>query len=94
LVIVADEGQAYGYRKLTIALQREQRLLINKKNVYRLCDELDLLRPQRQIKPKHPRKIAVNREVTDSNQLWDRHQVRLCRGRRAILLLALDSRRI
>lgn len=71
LELVAGEGQAYGYRKLTIALQREQRLVINKKKVYRLCDELDLLRPQRQIKPKHPRKIAVNREITASNQLWE-----------------------
>lgn len=71
LELVAGEGQAYGYRKLTIALQREHGLVINKKKVYRLCDELDLLRPQRQIKFRHPRKIAVNREVTASNQLWE-----------------------
>jgi putative transposase len=71
LELVAGEGQAYGYRKLTIALQREYDLVINKKKVYRLCDELDLLRPQRQIRFKHPRKIAVNREITASNQLWE-----------------------
>jgi putative transposase len=71
LELVAGEGQAYGYRKLTIALQREHDLVINKKKVYRLCEELDLLRPQRQVKFKHPRKIAVNREITASNQLWE-----------------------
>ena len=70
LELVAGDGQAYGYRKLTIALRREHGLVINKKKVYRFCDELDLLRPQRQIKFKHPRKIAVNREITGSNQLW------------------------
>jgi putative transposase len=71
LELVAGDGQAYGYRKLTIALQREHDLVINKKKVYRLCEELDLLRPQRQNKFKHPRKMAANREITDSNQLWE-----------------------
>jgi putative transposase len=71
LELVAGDGQAYGYRKLTIALEREHVLVINKKKVYRLCDELDLLRPQRQRQFKPPRKIAVNREITGSNQLWE-----------------------
>jgi putative transposase len=71
LEAVAGEGNAYGYRKLTIYLQREHELVINKKKVYRLCQELDLLRPQRQVKTKYPRKIAVNREITAPNQLWE-----------------------
>ena len=30
-----------------------------------------ILRPQRKIKPKQPRKIAINREITSSNALWE-----------------------
>lgn len=71
LEAVAGEGHAYGYRKLTIQIKREHNLVINKKKVYRLCQELDLLRPQRQLKVKYPRKIAVNREITAINQLWE-----------------------
>lgn len=44
---------------------------MNKKRIYRLCKELDILQPQRQIKPKHPRRIAKNHEITGSNQLWE-----------------------
>jgi len=32
---------------------------------------MKILKPQRKIKPKHPRKIARNRKVTASNQLWE-----------------------
>jgi putative transposase len=39
--------------------------------VYRLCKELDILQPQREIKPQHPKKIAKNRTITGSNQLWE-----------------------
>jgi len=46
-------------------------LLINKKKVYRLCKELKILRPQRKVKRKHPKKLARNRIVTASNQLWE-----------------------
>jgi len=38
--------------------------------VYRLCKELNILRSQRIVKPKHPKRIARNRTVTGSNQLW------------------------
>jgi putative transposase len=69
--IVSGEGYAYGYRKLTVCLRREHELVINKKKVYRLCQELGLLRPQRQLKMRHPRKLANNREITASNQLWE-----------------------
>jgi len=33
--------------------------------------ELDVLRPQREIKSKYPRKLARNRIVTAPNQLWE-----------------------
>jgi putative transposase len=68
--IIEDEGYAYGYLKITHALRRNFHLLINKKKVYRLCKELNLLKSQRKIKTKHPRRIARNRVVTGSNQLW------------------------
>lgn len=71
LELVAGEGFAYGYRKLTVCLRKQYKLVINKKKVYRLCKELDILRTQRRIKIKHPRKLANNREVTSSNQLWE-----------------------
>lgn len=71
LQLIENEGYAYGYYKLTIILRRKTGLVINKKKVYRLCKELNILRPQRQIKAKYPRKLARNRTVTGSNQLWE-----------------------
>lgn len=71
LELIAGEETVYGYRKLTQALKRQYELVINKKKVYRLCKELDILEPQRRIHIKHPRRIATNREITASNQLWE-----------------------
>ncbi|WCK52538.1 IS3 family transposase [Aneurinibacillus sp. Ricciae_BoGa-3] len=68
---VAGDGFAYGYRKLTVLLRRQYELIINKKKVYRLCKELDILRPQRKKKTIYPRKLARNRVITDSNQLFE-----------------------
>lgn len=68
---IAGDGFNYGYRKLTKRLRREYNLVINKKKVYRLCKELGILRPQRKKKAQPPRKLARNRTVTDSNQLWE-----------------------
>jgi putative transposase len=69
--LISDEGGAYGYKKLTYALGRNYNLVINKKKVYRLCKELDILRPQRKLKKKHPRRLARNCLITASNQLWE-----------------------
>ncbi|SFV10243.1 HTH-like domain-containing protein [Alicyclobacillus macrosporangiidus] len=55
---IACDGYAYGYRKLTHMLRQEHGLVINEKKVYRLCKELGILRPQRKIHPRHPRKLA------------------------------------
>ncbi|MEK3720066.1 IS3 family transposase [Paenibacillus sp. FSL H8-0034] len=66
---LAGEGANYGYRKLTVLLKRRHQLVINKKKVYRLCKRLEVLRPQRKLKMKHPRRLANNRVLTGSNQL-------------------------
>lgn len=68
---IEGDGYAYGYLKLTHWLRREHRLVINKKKVNRLCKELGVLKPQRKVKPKHPRKLARNRSITRPNQLWE-----------------------
>jgi len=71
---IAGDGYAYGYRKLTHMLRQDYGLVINEKKVYRLCKELDVLRPQRKIRRKHPWKLAQNRTITAPNQhgiLWE-----------------------
>lgn len=68
---LAGEGANYGYRKLTVLLRKRHHLNINKKKVYRLCKQMDVLRPQRKMKIKHPKRLANNRVITDSNQLWE-----------------------
>ncbi len=71
---IADPaGQAYGYRKLTTWLRREHALCINKKTVYRLIHDAELLQGQRFPHPKDKpvRVLAINRIITGSNQLWE-----------------------
>lgn len=70
LDLVGDEAFSYGYLKITYCLKKKYNLIINKKKVYRLCKELDILKPQQVIKNKYPRRIAKNRVVTGPNQLW------------------------
>jgi putative transposase len=69
--LIEGEGFSYGYRKLTVLLKRKYQLVINKKKVYRLCKQEGLLRPQRKLKAKYPRKLACNRVIKGSNQLWE-----------------------
>ncbi len=69
--LICGEEEVYGYRKLTLSLRKQYKLIINKKKVHRLCTELNILEPQRRVKPKHPRRLARNRIVHDSNQLWE-----------------------
>lgn len=71
LEAIAGDGYAYGYRKLTKLIRRDYGLIINKKKVYRMCKELDILRPQRQKKVTYPRRLARNRTITTSNTLWE-----------------------
>lgn len=69
--LIEGEAFGYGYYKLHIMLERKHNLVISPKKVYRLCGELGILKPQRQRKVKHPRRIARNRDITGSNQLWE-----------------------
>ena len=68
--LIAGDGYPYGYKKLTACLQEEYNLVINHKKVYRLCKELNILRPQRKTYPNRPRKLAKHEKITGSNQLW------------------------
>ncbi|WP_407653215.1 IS3 family transposase [Alicyclobacillus acidoterrestris] len=69
--MISGDEASYGYRKLTVYLRRYHDLIVNNKKVYRLCAELDILKPQRRKKIQHPRRLANNREITGSNQLWE-----------------------
>lgn len=69
--LICGDGFPYGYNKLTICLKEDYNLLINRKKVYRLCKEMDILRPQRKIKGKHPRHIARVNKIEKPNQLWE-----------------------
>lgn len=68
---IAGDGYAAGYRKITAYLVDDKNLIINHKKVYRLCKELGILRAQRKIFTKAPRKLAKKAIVTASNQLWE-----------------------
>jgi len=46
-------------------------LLINHKKVYRLCKELNILSPQRQILKRHPRHLTRPDKIEAPNQLWE-----------------------
>ncbi|AZR73000.1 integrase [Anoxybacter fermentans] len=69
--LVAGDGFDYGYRKLTVCLQEDYDLQINHKKVYRLCKELNILRPQRKIKQRYPRRLAKREKIHSQNQLWE-----------------------
>lgn len=69
--LITNEGEAYGYKKLTVALRRNHSLVTNHKKVHRLCKELDILRPQRRVKGNRPKRIATNRIIKASNILWE-----------------------
>jgi putative transposase len=69
--LVSGDGFPYGYKKLTTCLNEDYMLKINHKKVYRLCKELDILRPQRKRKKHHPRRLAKRDEISNSNQLWE-----------------------
>jgi putative transposase len=68
---IEADGVGYGYVKLMVQLKRRHGLIINKKKVYRLCKELGVLKPQRPLHRKYPRKLARNRTITAPNQLWE-----------------------
>jgi len=68
---IDGDGYPYGYHKLTHWLRREHGLVINKKRVYRLCQEMDILLPRRCRQRRVTRRISCNREVVAVNQVWE-----------------------
>jgi putative transposase len=68
--LVEGDGYPYGYKKLTISLQEDYGIIINHKKTYRLCKELDILRPQRKRRPYRPAKLGKKETITRSNQHW------------------------
>lgn len=68
---IEGDGFNYGYVKLKVQIQRQHGLRVNKKKIYRLCKELGILKSQRPLHRKYPRKLARNRSITAPNQLWE-----------------------
>ncbi len=69
--LACDEwASTCGYKKWGVFLRRDFDLIINKKKVYRLCQELGILKEQRHKKPPYPRHLARVRVITAPNQLW------------------------
>lgn len=68
--LVSGEEGIYGYKKLTHCLRNEHDLVIGKNKVYWMCDELDILQPQRKVKVNYPRRLSNNLVITAPNQLW------------------------
>ncbi|MFY0543754.1 transposase [Brevibacillus sp. H7] len=58
--LISCEESAYGYRKLTVCLQRDYQLIINKKKVYRLMKESDLRDYSTESTVGNGRKIRVH----------------------------------
>ncbi|MDK2992308.1 MAG: putative transposase [Clostridiales bacterium] len=69
--LICSDGYPYGYRKLTMSLKRDYNIAVNHKKVYRLCDEMGILRPQRVIVSRHPKHLAKMDTVNAPNQLWE-----------------------
>ncbi len=70
IALISGDGFPYGYKKLNVCLKEDYGLKINHKKTYRLCKELDILRPQRKRKPFRPVKLAKKETITGSNQHW------------------------
>jgi len=69
--LICSDGFPYGYTKLTVCLKEDYGLKINKKKVYRLCKELDILKPQRKIKNRHPKRLPKQCEIKGPDELWE-----------------------
>ncbi|WP_035512764.1 IS3 family transposase [Halalkalibacillus halophilus] len=61
---------ALGYRKWVALLRDRHNIQINHKKGFRICDELNILKPKYERKSKHPRKLAIKHQISQSNQLW------------------------
>lgn len=70
-MIASEEGHAYGYKKISIALRQAYQFVVNKKKIYRLCKEMGVLKEQRKKRVLHPKRIAKNHTITGSDQLYE-----------------------
>ena len=61
---------AGGYKKLKYYLYNSIGVIVNKKKVYRLCKENNLLFPRKR-KTKHSHMISRNRVVSKPHQVWE-----------------------
>jgi len=68
--LLEGEESVYGYRRITTCLRRKYKLRINKKKVYRLCKEMQILGKRPKPVASHPRRLANNMKITRPNQLW------------------------
>ena len=66
---VEGEEGVYGYRKLTQYLKKVHQMIISPKKVYRLCEKLNILLPQRR-QTKYPRRLSKQHTIIGSNQMW------------------------
>lgn len=57
-------------------LRQDHELVVNEKKVYRFCKELDILRPQRNLRRQHPRNLSQNRTITAPNQRYIAGEIR------------------
>ena len=62
-------SNAGGYKTLSKYLKKDYGIRVNKKKVYRLCKENNLLLPKKK-KQKKFKKICNNHTITKPNQLW------------------------
>lgn len=69
--IIAGDGNAYGYRKITADLREDYNLIINHKKVHRLCSELGVLRKRPQITSNKKKKRVKKTRIDGPNQLWE-----------------------
>ena len=67
---MTGDGFPYGYRKITVTLKEDYNLIINHKKVYRLCNELKILRDKPKMYPNRPRQPVQKIKVDAPNQLW------------------------
>jgi putative transposase len=63
-------GQYYGYKKVTAMLVKQYKLIISKKKVYRLMNNMALLKLKKKPISRYKR-ICKNHLISNSNRLWE-----------------------
>lgn len=60
-----------GYRKLSLYLKRDYKIICNHKRMYRICKENGLLLPKVKKRRVRLRKICTSKKITRPNKLWE-----------------------